>query len=1373
MKRIFTLISIFLLLLSIGGYAQTTGNKGAGFQTKWKTSPFDNLVFIENNGQFDGKIKSGEKILYGVHLGKVDIYFTSHKVIYRYDRIYFKKSSEPNADPDDIKNMKHETHFLETEWEGASQSASVEAKGKKTNYYTYSSGSKTIKASIFKQIVYKNLYPGIDAVYQFTEGKDGIEYSLIVHPGADLSNIKINYTGAKSISRNGSGELIINSELNTLTEHAPTTTYLGETSNIALSTALAGHVESFKADAGYDKTKTIVIDPWITDPLFTNRDKAYDLNWDYFGNVYAYGNDVSNLQLVKMNKLGVIQWTYNAVSISGGYYGAFTADKVTGTSYLCEGFPGGTVLKVNSNGTLVGTFAGDPTDINELWRARFDPCNRNIVIAGGGTSGTYQAGVLDSDMSSINPVNILGATGACHDMSLIAIDPDGNHCYIGAARSLSFDPLHFNNFIMQLPLPSLSPTIYGVHEDCHFIEVSSILYVGDGNSVEANGMNGAAASPNWLYLYNGDTLRRYHKNTGAFVSQFPIRLNSPFEYGGLDVDPCDNIFVGVVDSIYVLDSLYTLQAKIPLQDTVFDVQLGQKGALYACGVGFVTQLTNPVTPTLISSASGTPSSCSACNGTATVNINCGVAPYIYRWSDGNANQTDTGLCAGVYTVTVTDASCPPRIDTAIVNVTGENGFNAFITDTNPDCALRKGNATIHVTGGVPPYQYNWSNGSTKQYDTGLVAGTYVCIVTDNTGCRFEVGVTLVNPTAPKVKIVPDLDSICIGSSIVLNVSGAKTYLWNISPSLSCDTCSNPTATPNVTTTYTVTGMDSIGCTAIVVSTIKVSTPPKPVITGKDSVCSGYIDTLKVTGGTSYLWSTGATTTSINYNTITTQTITVTAHNGLCSGDTSFVIHVVSASAILTASADSVCPGDSVLLTGGGGISYKWSTGKTTSSIWINPLTTKTYTLHAYAGTCNDSVTKLIKVIPKITATISAQNDTICPLGTSTITVAGEGGAVSGYKWSTGATTSAITVTSSVTTTYTATVYGLCDSVQRTMQVVVIPLAKPSISGTNWKCAGIKDTLTVSSLTNPTTYLWSNGKTTTTIVTGGINADSIFMVTAFNSLGCPVTIIDTVLLRQPPSVVANPPAIFCAGQPITLTALANGTYPPFTYNWSTGQTGPSITIDPGPDTTTTYTVTASNGCSNMATTTAIPNVPILYACCNQILFIEHDSANRHDTAILVASGNSKKYQWIEQPDNGSITCLNPPLCDSIRAITTVSTTYTVVGTDSNGCQTEQLLFVTIDIPCFDLTIPNVFTPTNPGILGLDDVFYIKTQNVNGWDLTIYDRWGKEMYHSTNPYQYWNGNTEGGGKAPAGVYYYIINSTCQNSTYKKDGFVQLIR
>jgi len=875
MRKIITLFIVFCLLGYNKGYAQSIqhrstvsgGSTNKNFQVQWKIDPFNQQVFIENKSQFDGLIPATGKIYYVAHLGAIDAFFTGDGIIYRVKKY---PKADKQGDPDADGPPKPDVSYVYAEWTGANNNIKIEGEEKKSYYYTYPSGPKSsIQTNVFKRITYLNVYNGIDLQYSFIEGKPGIEYKLIVHQGADISLAKIIYgKGVRKSSLNAGGDIEAQTNMGTFNMSKPEGFYEDHVGSLKVSYLLNGNEESFKV-INPDANKTYIIDPWVTNPLFSNSDKAYDVDYDNYGNVYAYGGDArGDLQFVKMNSLGAIQWTFNAGSISTSYYGGFCTDKVTATSYLVQGYPGGQALKINTLGVLVGTFPGN-NQINELWRAKFDACNGDIVIAGGGTSGTYQAGVLDSDMSSVNPVNVLGAPSGFHDMSMLTIDPNGNQCYMTSAYSVYGDHTFGDNMVMQLPLPSLSPTAYLVHERLGFQEVSSIFYVGGGY---VNGFNGAAASPNWLYLYNGDTLGRYHKNTGVITTQLSIRTNSPFEYGGLAVDPCDNIFVGVADSIYVMDSTYSIQTKIPLRDTVFDVELGLNSVLYACGVGFVAKINNPVTPNLISSASGKPSSCSACNGSATVNINCGVSPYAFKWSDGSTNQTDTGLCPGVYTVTVTDASCPPRTQTATVPITGENGFSVTISDTNPDCALKKGNATAHVTGGVPPYIYKWSNGSTNQTDTGLVAGTYVCIVTDNSGCKYEIGVILVNPTSPDVRVVPAKDSMCTGDTIQLTVSGAKTYKWAPNRGLSCYNCSNPMATPSVTTTYTISAIDSNGCTGSSTSTIKVYTTPTAVITGKDSVCSGYIDTLTAKGGATYLWSNGASTSSIKYKAITTTSV---------------------------------------------------------------------------------------------------------------------------------------------------------------------------------------------------------------------------------------------------------------------------------------------------------------------------------------------------------------------------------------------------------------------------------------------------------------------------------------------------------------------
>lgn len=129
------------------------------------------------------------------------------------------------------------------------------------------------------------------------------------------------------------------------------------------------------------------------------------------------------------------------------------------------------------------------------------------------------------------------------------------------------------------------------------------------------------------------------------------------------------------------------------------------------------------------------------------------------------------------------------------------------------------------------------------------------------------------------------------------------------------------------------------------------------------------------------------------------------------------------------------------------------------------------------GACSDSTAIKIKIIPKIGASISASTDSICKHGTAVLTVTDSGSGRATYKWSTGGTTSSITISDTVTTTYTAVVYGICDSLVKTITIKTIPPPSPVVTGTLLTCKGAKDTLYIS---GGNSYRWSTGATTSSI-----------------------------------------------------------------------------------------------------------------------------------------------------------------------------------------------------------------------------------------------------------------------------------------------------
>ncbi|MEM7102619.1 MAG: CUB domain-containing protein [Bacteroidota bacterium] len=200
--------------------------------------------------------------------------------------------------------------------------------------------------------------------------------------------------------------------------------------------------------------------------------------------------------------------------------------------------------------------------------------------------------------------------------------------------------------------------------------------------------------------------------------------------------------------------------------------------------------------------------CGMMNGTVTLTVSGGVGPYTYDWSDQNIGDTPNamGLAAGTYSVTVSDSGQCTTFATVTIGEDAAPTIDDVIT-TNPVCAVADGQIIVFASGGTGDLSYDIGGGAqaTGIFD-GLPAGMYTITVTDDNNCTVTAEANIIGAGVPvELIVMPEADTICLGDEIVLSVSGADSYVWSPDNSLSDGTSPNPTATPDVTTTYTVVG----------------------------------------------------------------------------------------------------------------------------------------------------------------------------------------------------------------------------------------------------------------------------------------------------------------------------------------------------------------------------------------------------------------------------------------------------------------------------------------------------------------------------------------------------------------------------------------
>jgi gliding motility-associated-like protein len=693
---------------------------------------------------------------------------------------------------------------------------------------------------------------------------------------------------------------------------------------------------------------------------------------------------------------------------------------------------------------------------------------------------------------------------------------------------------------------------------------------------------------------------------------------------------------------------------------------------------------------VVTTISSTITSCFGGNdGTATVNGTGGTPGYLYAWSSMPVQTTPiaTGLTAGDYYVTVTDANNCFVIDT--VTVGQPNAVTSTMASTIVSCfGGNDGTATVSPSGGTPGYIYSWNTTpvQTTQIATGLSIGTYIVIITDANNCTVQDTVTITQESQMSASSTSTLVSCSGGTDGTATVTGAGgvgsyTYNWNTTPFQTTQTAVNLSAT-----TYFVTVTDANNCT--VIDTVTVSTN-NPIILTSSSVnaaCMGISDgnaTVIANGGAggfTYQWDANAanqTTANAANLGFGSYHVTVTDANS-CFDTITVSVGINTTLTSAMSSTDASCfngnDGTATIIPGNGvaPYNYTWSAVGAPNAANINTLSAATYYVTATdVNGCFVSDSVLVDEPMDVITTIGYTGVSCNSGNDGSATVSAVGGTTPyNYAWNTTPSQTTATASNLTAGQYIVTVTDANSCSYDDTIVVTEPTALSVIMNKrDVNCHGTNDGkswVTVSGGTAPYNYAWNSSPPSVTDTLFNAFA-GIYIVTVTDANNC--TITGTVTITEPAapltSGVLHSDLSCNGGSDGTATAIPVGGTPPYSYNWSNSMTGGNINgLTAG---TYLVSITDNNGCITLDSATLTEPTAIA-------LVLDQTSATCNDgtdgMATVIASGGTPdslgnySFAWNSTPSQSGDTATN----------LTGDITYLVVVTDNNGCAQSDTITI---------------------------------------------------------------------------------------------------
>ncbi len=1353
-----TLILLFLIFTPWILFAQenTKSEISSSYYLKGKDKDLFGTTkrFIENVGQYGETYKNRPemgKILYAYEGFEVPVLFTERGVIYLHRKIKNPKRSEEEEMAAHKRHRRKESEVFEQkavestitlQWKESSSNPIITACDKFDSYHTY--GILQAKANAYAKIKYANLYPGIDLVFNFIDAEEnGFEFSLIVQAGADLSLVKMLFGGdLKKIEMLNDGGISLLSPYGEIKQSVPVCYYetelqkdLSVQKTVASKYAIKGKQVNFCFPQGYDVNRSLIIDPFISstgNSIGTNLGKAKDVDFDYAGNVYVTGGGDGNVhKLAKFNSAGVAQWTYSGtVAVPawnfGPYYGGWVVEKSTGSVYLGQGFNAGTgyqVIKVNSSGLYDNYISTGNVSANEDWKM-FWSCNNGspqILVAGGGTSGNLNLGVLTPPSTIINGKNLTGIVGGCcQDMVDLAYDPANFDIYTIYA-SLGGTPFVNNRIYKNASPYSAATSVWNVLSGYTSLsEANNRPYLAQvGATFSDNSANILAVNSSYLYYYDGKNLKAFDKTTGAAVgTALTIAANTVMMQGGIEADECNNVFIGSTNGtikVYQFNgSTFNDAAAADISiagfatKSVYDLVINEgQHLLYTCGDGFLAayDISSYACGSAVYSLQIT-SDCANRSASATIipapPANSMVTYVLYNGASQISSNTSGNFSSLIpnlnYTIhAFVNQACSGN--EVISNFT-LLGPTINLVPSHTSCGQSAGALLVNASGGLAPLEYSLDGISFQSSAnfTALNAGIYVVTVRDASGCSNSASATIINSNGPTVSL-SKTDASCgatMGTITAIGAGGNAPYsysldgiIYQVSPLFAGLLAGN----------YQVSIKDANNCintAAITINSIGNTIVNAVVISASCGNSNGSISG-NVSGGTPpYQYSLDGITFQ-NSNIFTGLAngnyVLTTKDADNCINSKSFTVTNLAGPIISASSNPTSCNGLTGIVTvnasGNLPLQYSINGGVTfqVSNVFTG-LAAGNYTVIVRdANACLSTTSVNVNLsLPQVTDSTTFAS---CTINDGTITAIGIGGSLP-YQYSIdGINFQPNNVFTGLGAgSYTLTIIDLNGCRNSISPVIVTNASGLTISAQSTKTACIINNGSISATATggqaPLQYSIDGINYQASPLFNGLAA-AAYLVYVKDANNCVATVASTVSKISTPSVTATTTSASCNSSIGSIAATGISGLAPYTYSINgTNFFASSVfsNLSPGP-----YTVTVkdANSCTN-TTSVLVANVgagsgPTVTATADPA---ECGQANGRINGNGSGGNNPKQYSINGVNYQGSTNFSN-----------LLPGTYTLYVRDASGC----INFTTVVVP--NIAGPQVSATTTPAVCGLSN------------------------------------------------------------------------